>query len=159
MFNIGDDVKLYAALTDADDAYTDPTAMVLIVKRPDDAYVSYKTASGWTDQSDWNAATNTPSLADGTGTGGHYYTVTAAGSVDFGNGSITFAVGDQVFYNGTAWRKIPAIVSSTALTKEDTGRYYVYQFIGLAGDWYLSGECVGTRAGDSEHFGVRTPET
>jgi hypothetical protein len=158
MFNVGDDVKLSATLTDSNGDYADPTAMVLIVKRPDDVYISYKTATGWADQSNWNAATNTPTLADGIGTGGHFYTVTAAGSVDFGNGSITFAVGDEVFYNGVAWRKIPS-PNATTLIKEDTGRYYVYQFIGLDGDWYLSGECVGTRAGDSEHFGIRTSET
>ena len=155
MFNVGDDVKLYATLTDAAAAYTDPTALVLIVERPDGEYIGYKTSSGWTDQGSWAASTNTPTLADGTGTVGHFYTVSVAGSVDFGNGSITFAVGDQVFYNGVAWRKIPG-PSGTNLTKEDTGRYYVYQFIGLAGDWYLSGESVGKRAGDIEHFGART---
>lgn len=154
MYDIGDDVRLYASMTDSAGTYSDPTAMVLIVLRPDGTRISYKTSSGWSDQSNWSASTNTPTLADGTGTGGHFYTSTTAGSVDFGSGSISFSIGDQVFYNGVAWRKIPS-PSATTLTKENTGRYYVYQFISQSGDWHVSGECVGNRAGDKSHFGAR----
>jgi len=48
----------------------------------------------------WSAATNTPSLADGVGNNGDVYHVNAAGTVDFGNGNITFVIGDKVVYNG-----------------------------------------------------------
>ena len=153
-FNPGDDIRLYATLTDSAGDATDPTAMVLIVTKPNETQVGYKTSTGWADQGSWDADENDPTLADGTGTGGHYYTVTVAGSVDFGNGSITFAVGDQVFYNGAAWRKIPS-PSATTLTKDGTGNYYVYQYVSQIGDWKVTGESVGARAGDVAYFGVR----
>lgn len=55
----------------------------------------------------WAASTNTPTLADGTGTNGDVYRVTDDGSVDFGSGSISFNAGDQVVYNGATgfWEK------------------------------------------------------
>lgn len=46
----------------------------------------------------WNAATNTPTLADGVGTNGDYYVVSVAGSRDLGSGTIAFGVGDHVRY-------------------------------------------------------------
>ncbi|QOD60660.1 hypothetical protein H9I45_15170 [Polaribacter haliotis] len=55
----------------------------------------------------WDANTNTPNLADGTGTTGFYYRCTVAGTVDLGDGNITFAVGDDVIYNGSEWERIP----------------------------------------------------
>lgn len=54
----------------------------------------------------WNASTNTPTLANtDTGKTGFLYQVNAAGSVDFGAGSISFEVGDKVVNNGTTWDK------------------------------------------------------
>ena len=53
----------------------------------------------------WNAATNTPALADGVGNIGDVYLVTVAGSQNLGSGSLTFALGDWVIYNGTIWQK------------------------------------------------------
>lgn len=54
----------------------------------------------------WNASTNTPTLADGSGNPGDVYEVSTAGSVDFGNGSITFAVGDWAVYAADGkWHK------------------------------------------------------
>ncbi len=55
----------------------------------------------------WNASTNTPTLTNGTGTNGDLYRVSAAGSHDFGAGSISFVAGDVVIYNGTIWEKVP----------------------------------------------------
>lgn len=52
----------------------------------------------------WDASTNTPSLADGTGTNGWVYRANVAGSVNFGAGAITFAVGDWAIYNGSIWQ-------------------------------------------------------
>ncbi|MDH3324061.1 MAG: hypothetical protein OEL89_00320 [Candidatus Peregrinibacteria bacterium] len=63
-------------------------------------------------QGSYNAATNTPTLADtDTGVDGFYYIVTVAGSQDFGNGSLTFQIGDWVFYNNTTtnWEKMDNI--------------------------------------------------
>lgn len=54
----------------------------------------------------WDASTNTPSLADGTGDIGDVYRVTAAASRNLGSGSISFAVGDYVIYNPSGvWEK------------------------------------------------------
>ena len=56
-------------------------------------------------QGTWNASTNTPTLADGTGTKGHYYQVTVPGTQDLGSGNITFTTNDRVIHNGTIWQK------------------------------------------------------
>ena len=54
----------------------------------------------------WDASTNTPTLANGVGTSGDYYHVIVAGTQDLGSGNITFALGDDVWYNGSIWQKI-----------------------------------------------------
>jgi hypothetical protein len=56
-------------------------------------------------QGTWNASTNTPTLADGTGSTGDVYRVSTGGSRNLGSGSITFVVGDYCIYNGTIWEK------------------------------------------------------
>lgn len=58
----------------------------------------------------WNAATNTPTLANGVGSAGDEYSVSDAGTVNFGAGPITFAAGDFVIYSGTVWQKIPTAI-------------------------------------------------
>jgi hypothetical protein len=54
----------------------------------------------------WNASTNTPTLADGTGDAGDMYRVSVAGNQDLGSGTIDFQVGDYLLYNGAEWDKI-----------------------------------------------------
>lgn len=56
----------------------------------------------------WNASTNTPTLADGVGDPGDVYIVSVAGTQNLGSGSISFAVGDWVIYNGSIWQKSSA---------------------------------------------------
>jgi hypothetical protein len=53
----------------------------------------------------WNAATNNPALASGTGTKGFFYVVTTAGATVL-DGNNTWSIGDCVFFDGTVWRKI-----------------------------------------------------
>lgn len=53
----------------------------------------------------WNANTNSPSLADGTGNAGDVYIVSVAGTQNLGSGPITFAAGDWIIYNGATWEK------------------------------------------------------
>ena len=53
----------------------------------------------------WNASTNSPTLADGTGTSGFFYRVNVAGTQNLGSGSQTFVVGDWVMYDGSIWQK------------------------------------------------------
>lgn len=57
-------------------------------------------------QGTWNANTNSPELADGTGTKGYYYRVSTAGSQNLGSGSVTYAVSDWVIHDGTKWDKV-----------------------------------------------------
>lgn len=56
----------------------------------------------------WNAATNTPTLANGTGIAGDFYFANVSGTTNFGAGSITFAINDIAIYNGTIWQKNPS---------------------------------------------------
>ena len=74
----------------------------------------------------WNASTNTPTLANGTGSPGDVYRVSVAGTAL----SLTFNVGDYVIYNGSTWEKSDTTdaVSSVAgrtgdvtLTSSDVG--------------------------------------
>ncbi|QWS68143.1 minor tail protein [Gordonia phage VanLee] len=54
----------------------------------------------------WNAATNSPALANGTGDTGDVYRVGTAGTRDLGAGAIEFAVGDYAVYNAAGqWEK------------------------------------------------------
>lgn len=52
----------------------------------------------------WNASTNTPTLAHGSGTNGWYYEVSASGTWS----SIDFLVGDRIIYNGAnnKWERV-----------------------------------------------------
>ena len=67
----------------------------------------------------WNATTNSPTLADGSGTAGWYYRCTTGGTVDFGHGNITFGVGDDANYNGTIWQRVPVGASQWITTGSD----------------------------------------
>ena len=60
----------------------------------------------------WSATTNTPTLANGTGDTGDVYICNGAGSVNFGAGAITFAVGDYVVYSGTIWQRSSGAVGT-----------------------------------------------
>lgn len=53
----------------------------------------------------WDASTNTPMLADGSGVNGWVYRVHPGGTVNFGSGNITFTSGDYVIYNGSVWQQ------------------------------------------------------
>jgi hypothetical protein len=75
----------------------------------------------------WDASTNTPTLANGTGNAGDVYVVGASGTVDFGAGNITFAAGDWVIYSGTQWQKsinsnaVASVNGFTGVVVLDTG--------------------------------------
>lgn len=58
-------------------------------------------------QGSWNASTNSPTLADGTGNAGDVYRVSVAGTQNLGAGNISFEIGDLVIYNGTVWQRSP----------------------------------------------------
>ena len=75
----------------------------------------------------WDASTNSPTLADGTGSAGDVYRVNVAGTQDLGSGSQTFAVGDWVVYNGSIWEKsinsnaVVSVNGQTGVVSLDTG--------------------------------------
>ena len=64
---------------------------------------------------DWDANTNAPALADGTGETGDTYRVTVAGATALG-GENDWQVGDLVYYNGTTWGKIDNTESAVTTT-------------------------------------------
>ena len=87
-------------------------------------------------QSTWNASTNTPTLASGTGTKGYYYIVSVAGSTNL-DGITDWKVGDWAIFNGTTWDKVDntdavssvngftgAVSLTTANISEVTNLYY-----------------------------------
>ena len=68
----------------------------------------------------WDASTNTPTLANGTGNQGDVYLCSVAGTVNFGAGAIAFFVGDQVIYSGSIWQRASGAtgtVTSVAVTE------------------------------------------
>jgi hypothetical protein len=68
----------------------------------------------------WNAATNFPTLVNGTGDAGDMYLCNVAGTVNFGAGPVTFAVGDWVLYGSGTWQKSNGqngTVTSVAITE------------------------------------------
>ena len=96
-------------------------------------------------QGAWNAATNTPTLANSTiEAAGHWYSVTAAGTVNFGAGNITFALNDRVYSNGTTYEKGVALNSTIALA---SGEILVGQTTGLALGVTMSGQATISNAG------------
>ena len=56
-------------------------------------------------QGTWNASTNTPTLASGTGTKGYFYKVSVAGTTTL-DGVSSWSVNDFVTFDGTTWDKI-----------------------------------------------------
>lgn len=54
----------------------------------------------------WSATANTPTLIDGTGISLDTYYVDTAGSQNFGNGLITFAIGDMITYSNGLWIRV-----------------------------------------------------
>ena len=71
-------------------------------------------------QGAWNASTNSPALASGTGTKGFYYTVATAGTAVL-DGIGQWNVGDHAAYNGTAWEKLDGLASEVISVAGRTG--------------------------------------
>lgn len=53
----------------------------------------------------WDASLNSPTLIDGTGNTGDVYRVTVAGTQNLGSGSVTYAVGDLLLYDGAIYQR------------------------------------------------------
>jgi hypothetical protein len=95
--------------------------------------------------SGWNAATNTPTLSNSTiETAGDWYNVTAAGTVNFGAGNITFALNDRCYSNGTTYQKGTPITSDIILAD---GQLLIGQTTGLGAGKTMSGQATITDQG------------
>jgi len=57
-------------------------------------------------QGGWNAATNTPTLSNGTGVTGYQYIVTVGGDRNLGAGNVVYASGDTVTYGANVWNRV-----------------------------------------------------
>lgn len=53
----------------------------------------------------WNATTNSPALASGSGTKGDYYVVSVAGTTTL-DGISNWGVGDWAVFNGSVWQRV-----------------------------------------------------
>ena len=53
----------------------------------------------------WNASSNTPTLASGVGTQGHFYIVSTPGGTDL-DGETDWDTGDWAIFDGTTWSKV-----------------------------------------------------
>jgi hypothetical protein len=82
----------------------------------------------------WNANTNTPTIADGTGVAGQFYIVTVAGTWN----GLTFAVGDEVYYNGTIWQRIPSSFTLPVATASILGGVKISTGLSINGTGDLS---------------------
>ena len=73
----------------------------------------------------WNASTNTPTLADGTGAKGDYYVVSTAGTQTFNSVQLFFGLGDWIVYNGAVWQRVEGgsdgNFANVTLTSTDAG--------------------------------------
>lgn len=118
----------------------------------------------------WNATTNAPTLKDGTGTSGHFYTVTnIPGSrvfdfsgVGTAGRSLSISNGDWAFYTGSTW----TIVRNTAAVTSIFGRIgnvtpqtndYTWDLLNFAGSSLkdLSDVSYGTpKDGEVLHYNV-----
>lgn len=96
-----------------------------------------------TEKGTWNAETNTPTLAHGTGTNGWWYTVVVAGT----NLGDTFAIGDVIKYDGSQskWVKV---AYSTSIKGEK----------GEKGDTGENAEITGATATVDDKVGTPTVE-
>ena len=72
----------------------------------------------------WNASTNTPTLASGTGTRGAFYIVSVAGTTTL-DGTSSWSVGDQVVFDGVKWAKITAAASTVTSVNGAVGAVVV----------------------------------
>lgn len=78
----------------------------------------------------WNASTNTPTIANGTGENGDYYRVSVAGSTVI-DGNSDWQVGDSLIFNATTgkWEKIDgsapvnSVFGRTGIIQQENGDY------------------------------------
>lgn len=95
-------------------------------------------------QGTWNASTNSPTLADNTGTKGYYYVVSTGATRDLGSGSIAFSANDWVVHNGTIWQKVDNTDLVTSVASKTGAVTLVHADITDLGSRALTGDAGGT---------------
>lgn len=106
-----------------------------------------------TNAGSWNANTNTPALGDGLPAGvttGRYYTVSAAGARNIGNGTDVFNIGDVVVYTGENWIKI-----SLDIIKDKCVRDMLYVIDGYRDD-LIGGGNAATKYNASMYYNLNS---
>jgi hypothetical protein len=112
----------------------------------------------------WNASTNSPTLANGTGDKGTYYKVSVAGTANV-NGIIDWKVGDWIIYNGATWDKIDntdSVVSVNSQSPDAAGNIVLSASNINTGILPISQVPTGTTSttvafGDHLHTGTYAP--
>ena len=70
-----------------------------------DLIINDEVFAGLDFQGSWNATTNSPSLASGSGTQGEFYIVSVAGTTDL-DGITNWGIGDWAMFNGSTWQRV-----------------------------------------------------
>ena len=136
--NASDALELAAKLNDPSSAAPTIDTQLSNKKYVDDQVASISIPSVFELQGNWDADTNSPTLANtDTGVADYLYYVNVAGSTDFGAGSKTFSVGDWVYNVNGAWEKadnnddvlsvngqVGTVVLDTDDISEGTNKYY-----------------------------------
>lgn len=107
-------------------------------------------------QGTWNANTNSPALASGTGTKGFFYKVSVAGATVLdGNGD--WHVGDLAIYDGTVWDKVDNYEAVTSVAGR-TGAVVIAEadVTGLVADLALKAATTYVDTQDAAEVTART---
>lgn len=108
-------------------------------------------------QGTWNAATNTPTLADGAGDIGDTYRITAGADRNLGSGVVTWPVNGYAIYNGATWEPsgsaaeggvttVNGLAGDVVLTQDEVGDGATYQRFSVAEKAKLAGVADGATA-------------
>ena len=116
------------------------------------AYVDTKVASvpkGLSYQGTWNAETNSPTLASGTGTEGYYYIVSVAGTTTI-DGISEWKAGDWIIFSNTdVWQKIDQTEGDTLQSVTDRGNSSTNQI-----DIDTEGVALNANSGDTNTIAI-----
>jgi hypothetical protein len=109
-------------------------------------------------QGTWNASTNSPSLASGTGITGHYYVVATAGSTSL-DGLNSWNAGDWAIFGTSTWQKLDGISSEVVSVSGRTGAITlsVSDVSGaIASPLVVSGDVSGTSTSNTVSLSLAT---
>lgn len=100
----------------------------------------------------WDASANSPALASGVGTRGHYRVVNVAGTTVL-DGVTSWEVGDKAWFNGTEWEKEPnvggaASINLIGINGITTARVGDNFTLGLAAPFSVVGDLTGSISGE-----------